>query len=318
MGNLGWGTRRPFGAGAVQRLFAAAVVAATLWTSSVLTPSTAEAQYGPPPRQQLYYQSTTFGRLNPLGLISRIQLQYRHRLYEHDSLALQSNHIGVGFYGQFSPAFARGGPRIELKPASVLVLYASYELVGFYGTFEFLNSYNSPAANFSDSAQDTIRDRDENYATTGTELTLGALLQAKVGPVAARINTRLVHGNYSLQGAGPFYYDPTYDALLEDQGWMVTSDFDLLYLHGDHITAGARYTHLSPLYDGGDNNRIDRLGFVLAYTFFKEDQARINGPTILLLTQWHLQHRWRTGADTSQALPQIILGFDFRGDLLAD
>ncbi|MEM1414909.1 MAG: hypothetical protein AAGH15_08410, partial [Myxococcota bacterium] len=109
-------------------------------------------------------------------------------------------------------------------------------------------------------------------------------------------------------------------------------------------TVGARYTLTRPFYsdapDGGNGRVFDRVGPVLAYTFFKKFKDSFNGPSILLLVQWWTRHRWRTGdADActagflqdggcsesngtfvtdgvSQAFPLILLGFDFRGDLL--
>ena len=123
----------------------------------------------------------------------------------------------------------------------------------------------------------------------------------------------------------------------------------MLYLHADKWTVGARYTLVTPFYDDaprGNNGPFDRIGPVLAYTFFKKYKDSFNGPSIILLMRWWTRHRWRTGdamgctqgviagdgcASTdplvpsngrlvtdgvSQAFPYIIIGFDFRGDLL--
>ena len=50
--------------------------------------------------------------------------------------------------------------------------------------------------------------------------------------------------------------------------------------------------------------------------YFDEPGEAFNKPTILLLVNWYLDHRWRTGADVSQAFPYIVLGFAFSGDLI--
>ena len=292
------------------------------WTGMT---SSAEAQFGPQPLNQAYYQSTTVARANPIGLISRLNVQYRRRLIQSNSLFLRDNHLGVGLFTQLSPAFARIGPRLELKPLPMLVLYANYEFVGYLGAFGHLNSYTDPNADFSDTALSISDDVEENYSSLGRELTLGLITQIKVGPVAIRANTRLIHGDYALEDGDTYFYDPVYDALRENGGWLLTSDIDLLYLYADTWTAGVRYTYTRPYYSDTEcagmaceeNGPFDRLGFVLAYTMFKEYRARYNGPTFLLLAQWHLRHRWRAGQDVSQALPQILLGFDFRGDFLS-
>ena len=293
-------------------------------TFVLVTPSQSEAQYGTQPPQQLYYQNTTVARYNPIGLINRFQMQYRHRLFHSGSIFTRDNHIGAGVYSQFSPAFARGGPHLEIRPMSLLVLSASYEFVSYFGAFGHLNSFADPNADFSDTALEAADEAGTSYALLGRELTIGIIGQIKLGPLAIRANTRFIHGDYDLENSDSVYYDPVYDALRENNAWMVTSDIDFLYLRGDHITGGLRYTITAPQYpssecDGqpcSDNGPFDRFGFVFAYTFFKEYRARFNGPTVLLLTQWHLRHRFRTGEDSSQVIPQILLGFDFRGDLL--
>ena len=38
-------------------------------------------------------------------------------------------------------------------------------------------------------------------------------------------------------------------------------------------------------------------------------------PTLYLLAQWWVKHRYRTGQEVSQGLPMIVLGFSFTGDL---
>jgi len=37
---------------------------------------------------------------------------------------------------------------------------------------------------------------------------------------------------------------------------------------------------------------------------------------VLVLAQWHLQHRFRTGEDVTAALPCLAVAFQFVGDLL--
>ena len=40
-------------------------------------------------------------------------------------------------------------------------------------------------------------------------------------------------------------------------------------------------------------------------------------PTLLLIANWYLSHRWRTGADVTQAFPYLALAFRFEGTLWA-
>ena len=54
---------------------------------------------------------------------------------------------------------------------------------------------------------------------------------------------------------------------------------------------------------------------MLAYTFFDDPDATFNRPTALLIANWWLAHRYRTGEENSAALPYIVLGFRFEGEL---
>ena len=38
---------------------------------------------------------------------------------------------------------------------------------------------------------------------------------------------------------------------------------------------------------------------------------------LILNVAWYLQHRYRTGAEVSQAVPYVVLGFAFQSDLLS-
>ncbi|MCA9687412.1 MAG: hypothetical protein KC457_34945, partial [Myxococcales bacterium] len=60
-----------------------------------------------------------------------------------------------------------------------------------------------------------------------------------------------------------------------------------------------------------------RLGPALGYVFYDQPQkrARFNKPTLLLMPQWNILHRWRTGRDVSAAMPTIVIAFAFSGQL---
>jgi hypothetical protein len=42
----------------------------------------------------------------------------------------------------------------------------------------------------------------------------------------------------------------------------------------------------------------------------------INKPTILMIGNWWLAHRYRTGVDVSQLMPYFLIGFQVTTDLL--
>lgn len=288
---------------------------------------------GPPPQQRLVYRNTLFFRLNPLGLINDARLSYRWRLYLSESPALRDNFIGIGLAPSASPAFARAGVLVELQPLTVLQLYGIYEWVQYFGGFNFLQSFPSARSEFSDTvlaqrAQLPEGEPLRNYATSGTQLTLGANLQLKVGPVVARSLLRVVRPDYQLRQGDRVFYDIFYDVLAPDGGWFFTNDADLLYQSDSRsgLTVGARWTvthafygpeHFAPGEPLEDlNGPMHRVGPMLAYTLFSEDGASFNSPTVTLLAQWWLSHRYRTGQDVSALMPLLAVGFSFNGDLL--
>jgi hypothetical protein len=289
--------------------------------------SRAEAQFGPQPPHQLFYSDTTVARLNPLGLISFFQLGYRKRLFLSNSVFVRDNYFGIGVTGSVSPAFARGGLLVELQPVPFVRLWASYEAVGYFGTFDFLPSFaNANTADWSDSALGDAADDGRNYPGTGTQLTVSGTLQARVGPAVLRSVLRATRPDYDLRRDDEVFYDIFYDILMANRGWMTTNDLDAFYIHQDRWTVGIRYTWsrsylpervMDPMGPEMGDVVTHRAGPVVAYTFFQKYKARYNGPTILLAVNWWLKHPYRTGEDVSQAFPYVLLGFSFQGDLLA-
>ncbi|MCA9690624.1 MAG: hypothetical protein KC636_13525, partial [Myxococcales bacterium] len=146
-----------------------------------------------------------------------------------------------------------------------------------------------------------------------------ALLQAKVKAIAVRSTVTGVYVNVRTRDGDPYYYDIQWDALVQARGgWILANESDLLYVSKIGLTAGARYNLTMPLYTTGDDNPngpTQRLGFLLAHTFYDRPEKRFNKPTLIVLAQWWLQHRYRTGQDIHQAVPWVVLGFRFEGDL---
>ncbi len=297
----------------------------------------AEAQAyrdGPPPQHRIVYNDLTLFRWNPIGLITDARIVYRYRLYESQSLALRDNFIGIGVAPSLSGAFARGGPTIQFQPASFLQLWALYEGIGYFGGFNFLQSYGTADASKIDYSDTELARRgdlakgapEKNYSTTGTQFIGGANLQLKVGPVAARNLVRFGRPDMKLRQGDRVFYDIFYDLLVGDGGWWYSNDTDLLYQGLDNrLTVGLRWTtgrafyndeHFAP---GDDKTRapgaIHRIGPIAAWTFKKPDGAALE-PTLLLVLNWWLKSPYRTGQDVSQAVPYVIVALNITGDLL--
>jgi hypothetical protein len=271
-----------------------------------------------PPKHRVVHRQTLAIRVNPLGLIYEGRFLYRQRLYVSESTALRDNFLGIGLAPGASPAFGRVGVMVELQPATILGFWAIYEYVQYFGTFNLLAEYPSASANFSDTA---IRNRTPPPVTTGgTMLTVGANLNLKVGPIVLRSQARLFAPDFKLRPGDTVFYDQLNDLLLANGRFTLVNDLDLLFQTSFGLVAGVRYNLGIPFY-GEENtptedNSTHRLGPFLAYRFFDRDGARLNQPTIAVVINWYLKHRWRTGADSPTALPYMALAFNVVGDLL--
>jgi hypothetical protein len=228
-----------------------------------------------------------------------------------------------------SPAFLRLGPYVELAPMSMVTFWAQFALASYFGSFDLMQSFSSPRSEFSDDEIERLAALDppeNNYSATGTELSFGVDLQARLGPVLIRSRGRFVRADLPLREGDRVYYDQLYDVLAADGGWMFTNDLDAAWMGmGNRLVLGLRYTATVPFY-GDDayapsepnqhNNSHQRLGPLLSYSFWVRDGAKLNAPSVFLIVQWWLDHRYRAGQEHSQALPLIGLGFQFYGDLL--
>lgn len=306
-----------------------AVVAAV---SLFATASMAQVLYDQgPPQHRIVHRNTFALRYNPLGLLYDGRFMYRYRLYESESLALRDNFVGVGIAPTASPAFVRIGPYVEVNPLTVLGLWATVQFVQYFGTFNLFQSFPSASSNFSDreiSSRGALPagDPQRAYVTNGWELAVGANFQVKISSVLVRSLARLARADMRLRDGDRVYYDQFYDLAAPNRGWYFTNDLDVLWQGlGNKMLAGARYTMTLPFYDPNrhiadgetvPDNSLHRVGPFIGYTFKIQDGARFNTPTVFVLVQWWLRHRWRTGADTPQALPVIGAGFQMTGDFL--
>lgn len=314
-----------------RRFFAAALASLAALAAA---PDAAAQAYrdGPPPQHRIVYRDLSIFRWNPIGLITDARIGYRYRLYESESVALRDNFVSVGLAPALSGGFARVGPMVEIQPASFLQLWAIYEVIGYFGAFNFLQSYPSAAgANYNDtelSRRGDLADGDpqKNYGTSGTQLLLGSTLQFKFGPIAARDLFRAGRPDMKLRNGDRVFYDIFYDLLVGDGGWFYANDVDLLYQGLDNrLSVGVRWSTGRALYNdahfapGAERDAapgaIHRIGPIAAWTFKQPDGAPIE-PSLLLVVNWWLKSPYRTGQDVSQAVPYFVLGLNITGDLL--
>ena len=267
-------------------------------------------------------------RYNPLGLELFQRLGMQRRLFGSERAFFRDNYFYFGLNPRFSPVYARVGPAVELQPISMLNVRVTMEIVQFFPLLGFTTSYASPSADYSDSARKVSRDQKANYGPTGYHFMIEPTLSLRGGPIALRVRSSIEYWRMNLRNGDRVWYEPQLDVAVPANGWVFAQDWDLLYMTRFRFVAGLRYSLVMPLYDADDvgpgdsigalkeKNSIHRLGPILAYTFFDKGLARFNRPSLILIAQWHVHHRFRTGADVSAGLPLIALAFVFQSDFL--
>lgn len=175
--------------------------AALLAASIVVVAPEANAQAyrdGPPPQHRIVYRDLTLFRWNPLGLISDARITYRHRLYRSDKLAFRDNFIGVGIAPALSGGFLRGGPTIEFQPASFLQLWGIYEYIGYFGAFNFLQSYPTADASRIDYSDTELKRRGALANDDLAKITRRRVRNSSSGPIC---NSSSVRSSYAIKFA---------------------------------------------------------------------------------------------------------------------
>ena len=282
----------------------------------------------PTPKEQLFYTNLTVLRVNPLGLQNQFELDWRHRLYDPgDSRIMAQNFWAITAAPILSPGLMRLGVAAKLQPLAILKLEVKWEYLNYFGNFDLVQSYDSANAEYSDSDIANGGDAGLNYATDGWQLTLDGEARAKVGPVIVRNRFKAGYLEVALKGDDKVFYEQYFDLLLPGKGWFFTNDLDVLFQVTNRLIVGVRYAFMGVNYADdmfavGEDKTTDsaptqRVGPLVAYTFCDDvPGASYNKPTLLLLVNWYVQHRYRTGEPVNQALPYIALGFAFTGDLI--
>jgi hypothetical protein len=259
-------------------------------------------------------------RFNPLGLLVRFDTGYRLQIWDLPGPLFEDTFFALKFASEVTPAYGRIGGRAELQPLAMLNLHVQYQLVGGFGAFDFVESFSTPAAAYDDTTLHDIRD--DNYDALGSNLELGALLQAKVWRIAARAQLRASLQNMDLREGDTSYYDGAIDIMREDATWAITHDADLLFLAGA-LKVGVRHSLVHTFYSDElaagteDNAPTQRIGPAVVLTLFQDRPgAAWNEVSLALLAQWWLQHRYRTGEDTSQGIPYALVALIQRGDVV--
>ncbi len=142
----------------------------------------------------------------------------RRPLFASRHPLLSEAHIGVGGSAAFTPAHARGGVWLEAAPMSVFVLRVGAEPAYYFGSFDSLTSFESRNDPFD---TDSRRARQSAQSGTATRFYVTPRLQARAGRLIGVASADFEW--WSSNAAGPFFYEPTRDTLLDTSGDRVTT-----------------------------------------------------------------------------------------------
>mgnify|MGYP004000833885 CR=1 FL=1 len=211
---------------------------------------------------------------------------------------------------------------VVIQPLAVLKLRFDYLYRGYFGTMGMLQSYDSPMAEHSDQARGQGKDLNINYATSGHELKTEVILQAKYGPIAILNQLQLFYVKMNLKGSDRLFYDAYLDTLLPNEQPVIANNAHLFYITNFGLTVGVRYSLVHAFYPkswqssgaSNVNTPSHRIGPMAAYTFRSRNQE-FQKPTLVVIVNWWLRNRYRTGQETHQAIPYGVLAFQFEGDV---
>lgn len=270
-----------------------------------------------PPQHRIFYRTVTGLGSNPAGLGNTLDVGYRYRLFDSDSIVLRDSFAGVGLSSMITPTFGQLGVSAQVQPLAVLFLEARWKHTSWFGNLGHVQTYSDANADFSDDAVAAQGDTDQSFDTTSWEADLIAEVRAKIGPVVLRNRTMFMRTELTppKRPGDTLYYDPIYDLLMPTSGWSSSNSADLLWmLRDDRLILGVRLSSKNAYRDdSAPDVPHHRVGPVVAYRFSSQPGAAYDAPTVLAMIQWHTHHRYRAG----QLLPYVLVAFAFQGDLLS-
>lgn len=277
-----------------------------------------------PPRERhrLVWDNLTAGRLNPLGAVNRFNVGYRLQLFDAPGVLFEKSFAALKLTTELAPTFGKIGGRLEVQPLAILNLAVQQEFVGSFGTFGHIQSFDSLAVDFSDTAR-SDDERYETYTGLGDATTLSALFQVMAFSVALRSGLKAHRMRTELRDGDTLFYNPSLDILHPNGGWAISNNLDLIVVSDFGLKLGARYTVTHGFYSDEVSGGVDRseltpthrVGPAILYTFFEDPPgAGWNAPTVGVLAQWWAKHPYRTGQDTGAGIPYLLVLFTQRGD----
>ena len=264
-------------------------------------------------------------RVAPYGLVNRFSLALRRDLSSRNEPLFSDSHIALRAVVSATPTFLQGGGRLEIQPLAVIKIGLSAQRIFYFGNLGNLQSAGDASADFSPDTLIANQRAELSYSAGGNVFSGDILLQAKVGNLVVRNEAALQWSAIDLRMGDTVYFDRLLDSAVFNEGWVLTSNADVLYLATPRLYLGARYTLIEPTIGGRRRavlqddlvpiDTIQRLGPALLFDFSENDANNSRRWSVFLLTQWHLMHPYRRGQEVSAGVPSVMAGVILSSDL---
>ena len=283
------------------------------------------------PEAQWAFSNMLALRYNPLGLQNELYLGYKKRLYNlpQDNLLFGKSYWWAGVVSRVSPQFLLSGLFFRASPIAVLELQGVFSRVQGLADAAEIPSYYT--AGTIDAVKTTQGPRTSGglLISDGWQGSFQARVQAKVKNIAVRSTNLFRYFGLNSEGAASddLFYDQTLDLVTPLKSWVYQCDNDLLYADSNRPwVLGARHTYATSLTEPSSTDvnadniySIHRAGFLFAWKF--KASATESGleakkrHALIVLSQWHLDHRFRTGQSMNIAIPYFAVVYSFSGRL---
>lgn len=217
---------------------------------------------------------------------------------------LSQAHIGVGGSAAFTPAHVRAGVWLEAAPLSMVAVRVGAEPGYYLGTFDSLASFDSRRDAFD---TDSRRERGGAASGTAARLYVTPTLRLRAGRFVGLASADFEW--WWSSAAGPYFYEPTRDTLLDVRGdQLTTMTSAVLYEHPlatGRLTTGV--THSRMRVQGGSLNEIQRVGVVVV----RQSERRLlwlDRPSVTISASRYIDDPSKQGEWTAS----MAIGFSLR------
>ncbi len=259
---------------------------------------------------------------NLLGLRILSDIGYRWRLYASQSKALQQNFIMLGPTVILTPAFQELGAFVTVQPATIFTLRGMYRFRFQVPTF-FSGAVFEDVARFDQALTGVTGHIDgENRLRTKIEevqnqndgrrvlpmshiLSVEAVLRFQFKGLTALFFLRYAkwwstHGQTDRFGA---FYEPGVDILMNNDEHLITINGLLGYQWKSLLFFAS--TNFVRAFNSQQQNW--RMGPGVRWTI-APNWGPFKKPNLLLVLNWHIEHRWRAAAFDGVPLVAIAFG----------